>query len=155
MPERRRPVLIAALGVAYTVLAVAALARSGYQLLTGVASGRAAVAVALSGLSGVVYLCAAVGLRRGTPRSLRVSRWCLVLELAGVLLVGAAELVVGGFGRSTVWSGLGIGYGFAPLILPSVGLWLLRSVSSSGAGEPAAAGLRPVGGGRREEHTGA
>lgn len=155
MPERRRQVLIAALGVAYTVLAVAALARSGYQLAAGVASGRAAVAVALSGLSGVVYLCAAVGLRRGTPGSLRISRWCLVLEQTGVLLVSAAELVVGGFGRSTVWSGLGIGYGFAPLILPTLGLWLLRAAPLSGAGEPALAGLRRVGSGSGEEHTGA
>ncbi len=141
MPDRRRQTLLTALGVAYTVLAIAALARSGYQLATGVASGRATVAVVLSGLSGVVYLCAAIGLRRGTPGSLRLSRWCLVLELTGVLLVSGAELIVGGFGRSTVWSGLGIGYGFAPLVLPTLGLWLLCGQRARGADHTAEAAV--------------
>ncbi len=66
----------------------------------------------------------------------------LVLELIGVVLVSAAELVVGGFGRSTVWSGLGIGYGFAPLILPVLGPWLLGR-------DPGTPGRSSAGSGRR------
>lgn len=124
----RAGALIVGLGVAYTVLAIAALARSGYQALTGaVVDGRTAAAVALSGVAGVVYLLAAAGLRRGTDRSLRVSRWCCLVELVGVVAVSLAEIGVGGFGRAAVWSGFGVGYGYLPLLLPVLGLWATRS----------------------------
>jgi hypothetical protein len=126
----RPSVLLTVLGVAYTVLAVAALARSGYQAFTGAgSSGRTGVAVALSGAAGLVYLVAAVGLRRGTARSLRISRCCCAIELVGVIAVSLVEIRIGGFGRAAVWSGFGVGYGYAPLLLPLLGLWATRPVA--------------------------
>ena len=123
----RPSVLLTVLGVAYTVLAVAALARSGYQAFTGAGStGRTWVAVALSGAAGLVYLLAAIGLRRGTVRALRISRWCCAVELFGVIAVSLVEVWIGGFGRAAVWSGFGVGYGYAPLLLPLLGLWATR-----------------------------
>lgn len=112
-------ILLTVIGAAYTVLAVAALARSGYQALTGTATaGRAGTAVALSGIAGAIYLVAAIGLRRGTPRSLQISRWCCAVEQVGVIVVSLIEIGVGGFDRAAVWSGFGIGYGYVPLLLP-------------------------------------
>lgn len=125
MGDRRDPALTG-VGIGYTVLAVAALSRSAYQAFTGPPDGRSATAVALSAVSGLVYVVAAVGLRRGSPAGLRLGRTCLVVELVGVVTVSAVELLIGGFGRATVWSGLGVGYGFAPVVLPILGLWLLR-----------------------------
>lgn len=119
--------------MAYTVLAIAALARSGYQAATGVVvDARTGTAVALSGLAGVVYLVAAVGLRRGTPGALRVGRWCLLVELAGVAAVSLVEIGVGGFGRAAVWSGFGVGYGYLPVVLPVLGLWATRPGDRAG-----------------------
>ncbi len=119
-------VWITVIGIAYTVLAVAALSRSAYQAATGVATGRAMVAVALSAVSGVVYLIAAIALRRGTHRSIQLGRCCVLVELVGVVAVSLIELAVGGFGRSAVWSGFGVGYGYLPVLPPIVGLWLTR-----------------------------
>ncbi len=130
---RRSGAFVVALGVAYTVLAIAALARSGYQAATGVVvDGRTGTAVALSGFAGAVYLVAAAGLRRGTRRSLRVSRWCCLVELIGVLAVSLVEIGVGGFGRAAVWSGFGVGYGYLPLLLPVLGLWATRPRAVAG-----------------------
>jgi hypothetical protein len=127
LPTDPQPaVWITVIGIAYTVLAVAALSRSTYQVATGVATGRAVAAVALSAVAGVVYLVAAIALRRGTAGSIRLGRYCLVVELAGVLSVSLIELAVGGFGRAAVWSGFGVGYGYLPVVLPIIGLWLTR-----------------------------
>lgn len=127
---RRAGAWVVGVGVAYTVLAIAALARSGYQAMAG---ERAGAAVALSGLAGAVYLVAAVGLRRGSARSLRMSRWCCVIELVGVVTVSLVEIGIGGFGRAAVWSGFGVGYGYLPLVLPAIGLWVTRPVAGPGA----------------------
>lgn len=135
-PVRTRPktssVWVTVIGIAYTVLAVAALSRSAYQAATGVATGRAVVAVALSAVAGVVYLIAAIALRRATPRSIRLGRCCLYVELIGVVVVSVVELASGGFGRSAVWSGFGVGYGYLPVLLPIVGLWLNRPARGAG-----------------------
>jgi hypothetical protein len=120
-------ILLTVIGTAYTVLAIAAVARTGYQALTGTATAeRAGTAVALSGVAGLVYLVAAIGLRRRTPRSLLISRWCCAAELVGVIVVSLVEIGVGGFGRAAVWSGFGVGYGYLPLVLPVMGLWVTR-----------------------------
>jgi hypothetical protein len=124
--ESRPSIWITVIGIAYTVLAIAALSRSAYQAATGVATGRAVAAVTLSALAGVVYLVAAIALRRGSTGSVRLGRRCLFIELLGVIAVSLAELAVGGFGRAAVWSGFGVGYGYLPVLLPIAGLWLTR-----------------------------
>ena len=105
----------------YAIFAVSAGARSAVQIATKF--GAAPLAYLLSALAAVVYLVAAVALAR--------SHWAVALaacsvELAGVLTVGTASLLVAGaFPDATVWSDYGIGYGFVPLVLPLLGLWWL------------------------------
>jgi hypothetical protein len=69
-----------------------------------------------------------VGLIQGGRAGRRLALACCAVELAGVLIVGAASLVASDvFPDETVWSGFGRGYGFVPLVLPVLGLiWLLR-----------------------------
>lgn len=108
----------------YGVFAVAAGARSAVQIATRFEA--APLAYLLSALAAAVYLVATVALAR-SERALALVA-CSV-ELAGVLTVGTASLVVpAAFPDATVWSGYGIGYGFAPLVLPVLGLlWLRRT----------------------------
>lgn len=108
----------------YAVFAVSAGARSGVQIATRFAE--APLAYLLSALAAAVYLVAALALARSSWT------WALVacsVELAGVLSVGTASLVVPeAFPDATVWSDYGIGYGFLPLVLPVLGLlWLYRT----------------------------
>lgn len=107
----------------YGVFAVAAGARSAVQIATRFEA--APLAYLLSALAAVVYLVATVALAR-SDRGLALVA-CSV-ELAGVLTVGTASLVVpAAFPDATVWSDYGIGYGFTPLVLPVLGLLWLRS----------------------------
>jgi hypothetical protein len=49
------------------------------------------------------------------------------VELVGVLVVGTLSLTDrAAFPDETVWSGYGQGYGYIPLVLPVLGLLLLR-----------------------------
>lgn len=111
----------------YGFFALAAGARAGWQL--AVRFDEAPVAYLLSLLAAVIYLVAAVGLARGGPDARRVAAGCCAVELAGVLLVGTASLLLPEmFPRATVWSSYGVGYGFVPLVLPVLGLlWLRRT----------------------------
>ena len=106
----------------YGVLALAATARGLYQV--GTKLDEAPVAYVLSLVAGIVYLVATYALARDR-RSLA---WAAVgFELVGVLVVGTLSMVdVGDFPDETVWSQLGAGYGYVPLVLPFVGLWWLR-----------------------------
>lgn len=108
----------------YGVFAVAAGARSAVQIATRFDA--APLAYLLSALAAVVYVVATVALARSDRRLALVA--CSV-ELAGVLTVGTASLVApAAFPDATVWSDYGIGYGFAPLVLPVLGLlWLRRT----------------------------
>ncbi|GAA1739372.1 hypothetical protein GCM10009809_38520 [Isoptericola hypogeus] len=108
----------------YGVLAFAALGRSSYELATKFTE--APVAYSLSTLSAVVYVIATLALAKGGPRW-RVVAWVTVaFEAVGVVAVGTASVVAPDvFGETTVWSGLGQGYGYIPLVLPFVGLWWL------------------------------
>jgi cytochrome bd-type quinol oxidase subunit 2 len=108
----------------YAVFALAAGARSGVQISTKFAE--APLAYVLSAVAAVIYLVAAVGLARSS-RGLALA--CCSVELAGVLAVGTASLLVpAAFPDQTVWSGYGSGYGFVPLVLPVLGLlWLRRT----------------------------
>lgn len=115
-----------ALVAIYAFLAIAACARSAVQIATRF--DIAPVAFLLSGLSGAIYVLAAVALSREGRRWWRVATVCCSIELAGVLAVGIWSLAApGDFPEPTVWSGFGSGYGFVPLVLPILGLlWLHR-----------------------------
>ncbi len=111
-----------ALVAVYAVFALAATARSAYQLLTK--AGDAPVAYSLSAVAGVVYVLATVAL--ATDRR-SWAAWTIGFELLGVLSVGILTLVDAElFPDATVWSAFGAGYGYVPLVLPIVGLWWLR-----------------------------
>ncbi|RDI34723.1 hypothetical protein DFR72_101472 [Lentzea flaviverrucosa] len=111
----------------YGVFALAAASRSAVQI--GTRFSDAPVAYVLSAFAAVVYVLATIALARDSRRIAYVA--CSV-ELAGVLLVGVASLLVPqAFPDATVWSSFGIGYGFVPLVLPVLGLWWLRKTASS------------------------
>lgn len=122
----------------YAVFALAATGRSLVQL--GTDAGRAPLAYSLSLLAAVLYLLATACLLQGGPTARRVALVSVVVEAAGVLVVGTLSYVATDlFPDKTVWSHFGQGYGFLPLVLPFLGWWWLR-VSASyglGAGEPA------------------
>ncbi|MGA9103436.1 hypothetical protein [Aeromicrobium sp.] len=115
----------------YAVFALAASARSIYQLATR--ADEAPVAYALSALAGVIYVVATFAL--ATDRR-RLATATIGFELIGVLSVGVLTLVDGGlFPDQTVWSDFGAGYVFIPLVLPFVGLWWLRRTRESAPGQ--------------------
>ncbi len=114
----------------YGVFAVAAGARAGVQIATKF--DEAPLAYLLSALAAAVYLVATVAFVRGA-RLLAIV--CLVVELVGVLTIGALSLFDGAaFPDETVWSGFGRGYGFVPLALPILGLLWLRATPPTDAG---------------------
>ena len=107
----------------YAVFALAASARSIYQLATEVESDTV-VPYVLSAFAGVVYVVATYALARN-HRPLAIVT--IGIELVGVLTVGVLTLVDAGlFPDQTVWSDFGQGYVFIPLVLPFVGLWWLQ-----------------------------
>jgi cytochrome bd-type quinol oxidase subunit 2 len=112
----------------YAVFALAAGARATVQLSTRFSE--APVAYLLSALAAVVYILATVGLARGGRRGRRLAFVAITTELVGVLVVGTLSIVDrGAFPDETVWSGFGRGYGFVPLVLPVLGLLVLRRQS--------------------------
>jgi hypothetical protein len=111
--------------VVYGLFALAATARSAVQLATRL--DEAPVAYLLSALAAAVYIVATVSLARGDRTSRRVATVAILIELVGVLAVGALSLVLpDAFPRASVWSQFGRGYLFIPLVLPLVGLWWLH-----------------------------
>jgi hypothetical protein len=111
--------------VVYGLFALAATARSAVQLATRF--DEAPVAYVLSALAAAVYIVATVSLARGDRTSRRVATVAILIELVGVLAVGALSLVLpDAFPRASVWSQFGRGYLFIPLVLPLVGLWWLH-----------------------------
>lgn len=130
MPERsHRPTGTGfgrVLVVVYALFAVAATARSTIQLATRF--DQAPIAYLLSAFAAAVYIVATIALAADGPRARRVALVAIVVELAGVLVVGTLSLLgPGAFPAASVWSGFGAGYGFVPLVLPLVGLWWLWS----------------------------
>ncbi|WP_285780657.1 hypothetical protein [Microtetraspora sp. NBRC 13810] len=112
-----------ALVAVYGLFALAAGARAAVQIATRFQE--APIAYTLSAFAAAVYILLTVALARGARRT---ALWAAGIELAGVLLIGTADLIdPAAFPDETVWSGYGRGYGFIPLVLPLVGLyWLLR-----------------------------
>lgn len=112
----------------YGIFAVAALARSTVQLLRDAAE--APLAYGLSLVAALVYVLATVGLAHNGRRMRKVAWVAVVIEMVGVLTVGALSLLRPElFPRDTVWSSFGSGYGFVPLVLPFVGMWWLWTSS--------------------------
>jgi len=110
----------------YAVFALAASARSSYQLLTK--AGEAPFAYSISAFAAVVYVAATVALARNLRLLALVT---ISVELVGVLVTGVLSVVDDElFADQTVWSGFGEGYVFIPLVLPLVGLWWLRRTAS-------------------------
>lgn len=112
----------------YGILALAALGRSAYQIITKFDGAPAAYA--LSALAAVVYVVATIALvARGTVW-FRVAVIAIAFELAGVLIVGTLSIIDPSlFPDDTVWSQFGRGYVFIPLVLPVLGLLWLRRVA--------------------------
>ncbi|RBY97327.1 hypothetical protein DQ237_04480 [Blastococcus sp. TF02-8] len=111
--------------VLYAIFALAAGARAGVQI--GTRFSEAPLAYLLSALAAVVYVVATVGLVRGGATGRRTALTAITVELVGVLAVGTLSLAdPAAFPDDTVWSGYGSGYGYVPLVLPVLGLLLLR-----------------------------
>ena len=110
----------------YAVFAISATARAGYQILTKFSE--APLAYLLSAFAALVYVVATVSLAKPGSTWFKVSVAAVLLELVGVLVVGALSVFDSvQFPHETVWSLFGRGYGFIPLLLPILGLlWLYR-----------------------------
>jgi hypothetical protein len=110
----------------YAVFAISATARAAFQILTKFSE--APLAYLLSAFAAVVYLVATVSLAKAGRTWFKVSVAAVLVELIGVLVVGALSVVDSvNFPHETVWSLFGRGYGYIPLLLPVLGLiWLYR-----------------------------
>lgn len=110
----------------YAVFAISATARAGYQILTKFSE--APLAYLLSAFAALVYVVATVSLAKPGSTWFKVSVAAVLVELVGVLVVGALSVFDSvQFPHETVWSLFGRGYGFIPLLLPILGLvWLYR-----------------------------
>ena len=110
----------------YATFALAAGARAGVQLATRF--DEAPLAYLLSAVAAAVYVVATVGLVRGGRVGRSTATVAILIELAGVLVVGTLSLAdPAAFPDETVWSAYGRGYLFVPLVLPVLGLLWLRS----------------------------
>jgi hypothetical protein len=110
----------------YAVFAISATARAGYQILTKFSE--APLAYLLSAFAAAVYVVATVSLAKAGRTWFKVSVAAVLVELVGVLVVGALSIFDSvSFPHETVWSLFGRGYAFIPLLLPILGLiWLYR-----------------------------
>lgn len=111
----------------YAVFALAASARSIYQLIAEV-DADTALPYALSAFAGIVYIAATYALATNHRRLAVVT---IGIEMVGVILVGTLTLIDGEFfADQTVWTDFGRGYVYIPLVLPFIGLWWLRRTGS-------------------------
>ena len=118
----------------YAVFAIAATSRALFQLATKFSD--APIAYLLSALAALIYVFITVLLWQGTPASLKHARTFIAVELVGVLVVGPwSFLDPAAFPRATVWSHVGEGYGFIPLLLPIAGLFYVRRSNNRSANE--------------------
>jgi hypothetical protein len=109
----------------YGIFALAAGARAAVQLSTRFSE--APLAYLLSAFAALVYIVATVGLVRGGRSGRLLALAAITVELVGVLVVGTLSLADrAAFPDETVWSAYGRGYFFVPLVLPVLGLLLLR-----------------------------
>src|SRR3954467_6216302 len=111
----------------YGVFALSATARAGVQIATKFSD--APIAYLLSAVAAIIYCAATFALAKATKVSRKVATTAIVIELIGVLAIGAFSYAVpDDFPDATVWSHFGQGYGFVPVVLPVLGLlWLRRT----------------------------
>ena len=110
---------------AYSVLALAALGRSSFELATKFSL--APLPYSLSALAAIFYVFATVGLIKKGVAWRKFAQIAISLELFFVVAVGVATIFNPDlFPAKTVWSNFGEGYGFTPLLLPILGLIWLR-----------------------------
>jgi len=123
--------------VVYGILALAAVGRSSFQIITRFEESP--IAYALSAVAALVYVVATIAL---AARWDRVAWVAIGFELVGVLVVGTISLLAPALlglsdaspfgGQATVWSVYGAGYAFIPLVLPILGLlWLRRTARAA------------------------
>ena len=117
---------------AYAVLALAATGRAGYELVAKF--DQAPLSYSLSAASALIYIVATIALARPGETWRKVAYAAVLIELTGVVLIGAASVIWPEFfeydGKQvrTVWSYFGIAYGCFPMVLPILGLiWLGKS----------------------------
>lgn len=113
-----------ALILVYGVFAFSALGRSSTQLVQK--ADEAPLAYGLSAFAAVVYAVATFCLARPGRRTTPVAWAAVLVELLGILVVGALSVLEPElFPDDTVWSRFGSGYGWVPAVLPLLGLaWL-------------------------------
>jgi cytochrome bd-type quinol oxidase subunit 2 len=111
----------------YGVFALAATARAGVQIATKFTD--APIAYLLSAVAAIIYCAATFALAKATKVSRKVATTAIVIELIGVLAIGAFSYAApDDFPDATVWLHFGQGYGFVPVVLPVLGLlWLRRT----------------------------
>jgi hypothetical protein len=125
-----------ALILVYGVFAFSALGRSSTQLVQK--ADEAPLAYGLSAFAAVVYAVATYCLARPSRRATPVAWAAVLVELVGVLVVGALSVVEPElFPDDTVWSRFGSGYGWVPTVLPFLGLaWLWHTRRQRKADSP-------------------
>lgn len=111
----------------YGIFALAATSRAAVQIATQFSE--APIAYILSAVAAVIYCAATFALAKATAVSRKVAFVAIVVELVGVLAIGAfSYLAPDDFPDQTVWSHFGQGYFFIPVVLPVLGLlWLRRT----------------------------
>jgi hypothetical protein len=124
----------------YGILALAATGRSVVQIAEKFSF--APFSYTLSAVAAVVYIVAMIALIVPGRFWYRVACVTIVFEMTGVLVVGTLSLIDRQlFPDLTIWSYYGLGYAFAPLVLPVAGLWWLRKHHRTAAGlDPARRG---------------
>ncbi len=114
----------------YGIFALSATARAGVQIATQFSD--APIAYLLSALAAVIYCVATFALAKATIVSRKVATVAIVVELIGVVGIGAFSYSApDDFPDATVWSHFGQGYGYVPLVLPILGLLWLRRTSKN------------------------
>ena len=109
----------------YGILALAATGRSVVQIIEKFSF--APFAYTLSAVAAVVYILAMIALIAPGRAWYRVACVTIGFEMTGVLVIGTLSLLDRQlFPDDTIWSYYGLGYAFAPLVLPIAGLWWLR-----------------------------
>jgi hypothetical protein len=111
----------------YGLFALSATGRAVVQIATQF--DEAPIAYVLSAVAALIYCAATFALAKATVLSRQVATVAIVVELIGVIGIGAFSYAVpDDFPDATVWSHFGQGYGFVPLVLPVLGLlWLRRT----------------------------
>lgn len=121
----------------YGLWAVAALGRAVYQYV--VRQPADLTPTHISTFVGVLYVVIIIGLRQRSGRMWWLTFGLLLVELAGVVVVGTIDRFWHPFPYASVWSGYGVGYFYMPLIMPIVGLvWMLRDRFAAARGDTTA-----------------